>query len=204
MEDEAYRNAWDALEVHLSENEKKRVRRFCSLQDVLSMVTEISERHHKSRRKMEKMGRVLNNCSTTIDVLGQYQPGYTALVWGSIRLLLQVRSSQSVPGDLLTAVKGSLNYCNTLGGLAAMLTEIGDNIPRLDMYSHIYPTARMKNLFSKLSVAIAEFCTDAIIFFKKSGLSMTFSPYSFKANKPLQGGISPLFGLLSKSASRVP
>ncbi|KAI5843805.1 hypothetical protein DFP73DRAFT_594816 [Morchella snyderi] len=160
----AYRDAMEALEARLSDDEKKHIGPSCGLRDVLGVVNDARGLYYKSskkRDKVEKMAKVLNCYSGAIDAATQHHPEYTSLVWGSMKFILQV----------------SLNYFEILSGLSTMLIEIGDNLGRFDLYLQIYPSKRMKSICSKLYAAIVGFFKDAIIFFKKSRLRRYFSAF---------------------------
>jgi hypothetical protein len=75
------------------------------------------------------------------DVISQHHPEYVALGWGALKFFL-------------TAV---INHEDVNTALATALLEIGDLLPRVELASSLYPTARMKSAITTLYAYLLKF-----------------------------------------------
>jgi hypothetical protein len=103
--------------------------------------------------------QTLNQYSGVLDIVAQWHPEYSALVWGSIKWLLLI----------------AMNYISLAQRIADMLEEIGDNLPRFLLYQQLLPTSRMSQVISKLYAAVIEFLYCTIIYFHRSRIRRYFS-----------------------------
>jgi hypothetical protein len=105
----------------------------------------------KGKGKLQSLVEILDHYSPILDVLSQSHSDYTALLWGTMRWLLQV----------------TMNYFKLLRRLSVMLEEIGDNLPRFMLYERIFSTDHMSRIISKLYAAIIQFLYEAVAFWKR-------------------------------------
>ncbi|KAI9887893.1 MAG: hypothetical protein M1823_000281 [Watsoniomyces obsoletus] len=160
----AYRAALRDFQSRLSDKERNKLRSFQTIQDVFSVVNEA--RVSKCSREdggstAERVSRTLNVYAKSIDIIVSSNPEYAALLWGSMRFLLQV----------------SLNYFDLFTGLSNLICGIGDNLERFEMYLHAYPTARMKAFSYRLYAIVIAFFKDAILFYKQSRWKKLFTAF---------------------------
>lgn len=98
---------------------------------------------------------VLDHFSGVFDVLSQCDFSYMTLIWGSLKLVLMTAKS----------------HYDTLYKFTDMMVVIGTNLARIELYRHIFPTARMLQLVSQLYAAIVEFLQGFILYLQKKTYS---------------------------------
>ncbi|KUI73445.1 hypothetical protein VM1G_08951 [Cytospora mali] len=103
------------------------------------------------RRKIALFVDVLDHFSGVFDVLSQCDFGYMTLIWGSLKFVLMIAKS----------------HYETLYKFTDMMIEIGTNLARIELYRHIFPTARMLQLVSQLYAAVVEFLQGFILYLKQ-------------------------------------
>lgn len=150
---EAYETALQALQSTLSPTELASVQLTTSVEELYAVAERVESlcSRLKNKGRLQSLVEVLDHYSPILDVLSQSHSDYTALLWGSIKWLLQV----------------TMNYFRLLKRLSTMLEEIGDNLPRFMLYERILPTNHMFRIISKLYAAIIQFLYEAIAFWKR-------------------------------------
>ncbi|KAI3326320.1 hypothetical protein HD806DRAFT_532967 [Xylariaceae sp. AK1471] len=146
---EAYKEAVSRFSAALTQDERKRllVRSVNSLDEVQSMVHTALTRYtdRKSQSKAAKwLGRLssrINFYGNIMDVLVQHHPEYVSLAWGAFKFLfLAVQNHETV-----------------LALLTKALSRIADALPRVEFYSLLYPTARMRIAVEELFAHLLRF-----------------------------------------------
>ena len=166
----AYKTAIQALSSTLSTGELAEVQATKSIEELHAVAEQVQILFSRSKRKgrLQSLVEVLDHYSPVLDVLSQSHSDYTALIWGSMRWLLQI----------------TMNYFRLLRRLATMLEEIGHSLPRFMLYQRVLPTDHMSRIISKLYAAIIQFLSEAITFwishkFRKFVLAF-WSPFEIK------------------------
>jgi len=95
------------------------------VKDLHDIATKTQNLSRRGTGKVRNMVQTLNQYSGVLDVVSQWHPEYSALVWGTIKWLLLI----------------AMNYINLTQRIAAMLEEIGDNLPRCLLTSGCGPQA---------------------------------------------------------------
>ncbi|KAJ9605959.1 hypothetical protein H2200_009808 [Cladophialophora chaetospira] len=117
------------------------------VQDVLDVVNKSMEEYQsqrensKVRKWLERLSRRIRFYDGVLDVLAQFHPEYTALVWGSIKFL----------------IVALVNHGDHIAILAKALSHIADILPRVELKSMLYPTPRMKAAVTDLCGHILRF-----------------------------------------------
>ena len=148
----------------------------CDASQVLdiAMTAQARCRKGKAKQLLIQLIESLNAYARVFDVLCQFQPGITTLVWGSMRWLLQI----------------SMNYISLIQRISYILVEIGISLPRLQFYEKILPSDRIRRTTAELYAAIIEFLCPAIIFFNKHPIrkfiSAMWSPFKTQFGAALQ------------------
>ena len=126
---EAYNTAVKTLSSTLSTSELADVQATKSIEELHAVAeqVQISFSHSKRKGRLQSLVEILDHYSPVLDVLSQSHSEYTALLWGSMKWLLQV----------------TMNYFRLLKRLATMLDEIGHSLPRFMLYERILPTDHM-------------------------------------------------------------
>jgi hypothetical protein len=122
-----------------------------SVRDLHNVATEAQNLKQRGKGRIRNMVQTLNQYSGVLDIVAQWHPEYSALVWGS------------------------MNYINLTQRIADMLEEIGDNLPRFVLYQRLLPTTRMSQVISKLYAAVIEFLYCTIVYFHRSRIRRYFS-----------------------------
>ena len=126
---EAYHTALKTLSSTLSTSELADVQATKSIEELHAVAeqVQISFSHSKRKGRLQSLVEILDHYSPVLDVLSQSHSEYTALLWASMKWLLQV----------------TMNYFRLLKRLATMLDEIGHSLPRFMLYERILPTDHM-------------------------------------------------------------
>lgn len=156
----AYESALDILKSTLTAEEYQTpwLRRQSSMQDVREAVVQALE-EYKAKSKGSKIQDWLLSCSERVvyygsifDTLAQHHPEYVALAWGAIKFLFI----------------SVLNHEELLKEICKAISNLADVLPRTELHSILYPTARMQEAVSLLYAKIMEFVVKAIKWCKKS------------------------------------
>jgi hypothetical protein len=124
-----------------------------------NVATEAQNLNQRGKGRVRNIVQTLNQYSGVLDIVAQWHPEYSALVWGSMKWLLLI----------------AMNYISLAQRIADMLEEIGDNLPRFLLYQRLLPTSRMSQVISKLYAAVIEFLYCTIIYFHRSRIRRYFS-----------------------------
>jgi hypothetical protein len=108
---EAYTIAHRSLPKTLSHDELSQIQATSSVKDLHDIATKTQNLSRRGTGRIRNMVQTLDQYSGVLDIVSQWHPEYSALVWGSIKWLLLV----------------AMNYINLTQRIAAMLEEIGDN-----------------------------------------------------------------------------
>jgi hypothetical protein len=155
---EAYTIAHRSLQKTLSRDELSQIQATSSVKDLHDIATKTQNLSRRGTGRIRNMVQTLDQYSGVLDIVSQWHPEYSALVWGSIKWLLLV----------------AMNYINLTQRIAAMLEEIGDNLPRFLLYQQLWPTSRMSKVLSKLYAAIIEFLYCTITYFHRRRIRRYF------------------------------
>lgn len=182
---DAYDAAVKILESELAFNERHTIwlRNQTSMKDVHEALS-AAIREYDARPKDSKIRTWLASCSSRVmyygaifDTFSQHHPEYVSLVWGAMKFLFI----------------GVLNHEEHLIELSKAVSRIADVLPRTELHSSLYPTARMKEAVSQVYAKIVEFSVLAIKWYKKGRFSHSISaltkPFSLKY-KPLLDDIT--------------
>src|SRR5277367_5723000 len=101
----------------------RQIQETSSVRDLQNVATEAQNLNQGGKGRVRKMVQTLNQYSGVLDIVAQWHPEYSALVWGSMKWLLLM----------------AMNYINLTQRIADMLEEIGDNLPRFLLYQQLLP-----------------------------------------------------------------
>lgn len=156
----AYESALDILQSTLTAEEYQTpwLRRQSSMQEVREAVVQALA-EYKARSKGSRIQEWLLSCSERVvyygsifDTLAQHHPEYVALAWGAMKFL----------------VISVLNHEELLKEICKAIANLADVLPRTELHSILYPTARMQEAVSLLYSKIIEFIVKAIKWCKRS------------------------------------
>lgn len=103
----------------------------------------------------------MGHYSGVFDVLSQCAFGYMTLIWGSLKFVLLMAKS----------------HYDTLYKFTDLMTEIGINLPVVELYRQIFPTTRILHFVSQLYAAIVEFLQEFIIYLKQKNYRKFFGNF---------------------------
>lgn len=78
----------------------------------------------------------------------------------------------------IKVIQGLINHEKTVKGLAKALSEIADELPRVEIRSGLFPTDRMKDAVSKLCANILKFLTRAHKWYCEGSLKRTLHSFT--------------------------
>ncbi|KAK2613386.1 hypothetical protein N8I77_000304 [Diaporthe amygdali] len=90
-------------------------------------------------------------CAAIFDTFAQHHPEYVSLAWGAMKFLFI----------------SVLNHEELLSEISKAIANLADVLPRTELHSILYPTARMQEAVSLLYAKIIEFVVKAIKWCKK-------------------------------------
>lgn len=90
-------------------------------------------------------------CAAIFDTFAQHHPEYVSLAWGTMKFLFI----------------SVLNHEELLSEISKAISNLADVLPRTELHSILYPTARMQEAVSLLYAKIMEFVVKAIKWCKK-------------------------------------
>ncbi|KAL2862422.1 uncharacterized protein BJX67DRAFT_297566 [Aspergillus lucknowensis] len=108
----------------------------------------------KAQQHLDALLQRIHHYTGVIDAATQGNMGMVALVWGSIRFLVQVTSS----------------YLSMQVKLTEMLSEIGDNLGRVELFRNLYPSEHMRCTVTVLYAEIVDALRSMISFWQKRRL----------------------------------
>ncbi|KAK7697668.1 hypothetical protein SLS64_013298 [Diaporthe eres] len=155
----AYENALDILKKTLTVDEYSTpwLQRQSSMRDVRDAVVRAME-EYKAKSKGNKVQEWLSSCSERVmyygaifDTFAQHHPEYVSLAWGAMKFLFI----------------SVLNHEELLSEISKAISNLADVLPRTELHSILYPTARMQEAVSLLYAKIMEFVVKAIKWCKK-------------------------------------
>jgi hypothetical protein len=171
----AYDGAINSLQGILSQTELKRITDGNTLDNIREFIILARQKcdNKVGKSKMSRCIQVLHHYAQVFDVLSQVHADLTSLLWGSIRWLIQVCNFHSSADKSveLTMSKVSMNYITLLTRISEMLVDIGRNMPRVQLYCRLLPSAHIHRLVSEIYAAIVQFLYESIVFFKKHPFS---------------------------------
>lgn len=95
----------------------------------------------KTRKWLQGFSETICHYSQVLDVFVQHHPEYVALVWGTMKLLFV----------------SAVNHAETLKLLSTSLLEVAQRLPRVEVFSMLYPTKQFCLATESLYAAILEF-----------------------------------------------
>ncbi|KAK3901236.1 hypothetical protein C8A05DRAFT_16554 [Staphylotrichum tortipilum] len=102
----------------------------------------------KNKGRAAKFIDILHHYQGVFDVLSQAGDfNYLAVIWGGMKLMLMMAK----------------NKRELLSRITDMLVDIGLTLSRIEVYSRLFPTARMVELVSMLYAAVADFLEEVIV-----------------------------------------
>lgn len=114
------------------------------------------------QRQIARFVDTLGHYSGVFDVLSQCAFGYMTLIWGSLKFVLLMAKS----------------HYDTLFKFTDVMSQIGINLPRVELYRQIFPTTRILQFVSQLYAAIVEFLQEFIIYLKQKNYRKFFSNFT--------------------------
>jgi hypothetical protein len=90
-------------------------------------------------------------CTAIFDTFAQHHPEYVSLAWGAMKFLFI----------------SVLNHEELLSEISKAISNLADVLPRTELHSILYPTARMQEAVSLLYAKIMQFVVKAIKWCKK-------------------------------------
>lgn len=106
----------------------------------------------KAAKWLQRLSISIHHYSNIFDVLIQHHPEYVALAWGAMKLLFV----------------GVVNHEKTVTLLAKSLAEIAERLPRWEIKSQLYQTARMREALEEAYALILEFLCRAHSWYNES------------------------------------
>lgn len=128
-----------------------------------------SRRFPKARKWLEKSISRIDHFSNIINIFISHNPEYVALVWGAIKLVLQVGSARLITQDeypresltfadvAFTTPKSAQNHENTMGLIAKGISQIAEKLSHIELATVLYPTERMREAVGRLYADIIQF-----------------------------------------------
>ncbi|KAI1385930.1 uncharacterized protein F4822DRAFT_445757 [Hypoxylon trugodes] len=121
----------------------------------------------------------MRSFAVVVDVLTQTSPNPTSLIWGAIRLLLEVCPESNPHNDehnFKVMAHISSRSFQIVNDISRMLVELSSTLPLFEQWLRLFPTAH----FAELSDAITQtflgylsFLVDAILYFRRSAFLNT-------------------------------
>lgn len=193
----ARRHAVDAY--HDAILQLKQVLKTGDLDNILSPSSTVTELHKVAigiqraqtnvleQRQIARFVETLSHYSGVFDVLSQCAFGYMTLIWGSLKFVLLMAKS----------------HYDTLFKFTDVMSQIGINLPRVELYRQIFPTTRILQFVSQLYAAIVEFLQEFIVYLKQKTYRKFFGnltrPFDLQFGR-LVGRIQSLEQTIDKDA----
>ncbi|KIW21619.1 hypothetical protein PV08_02199 [Exophiala spinifera] len=165
-----------------------------SIADVVCAVEKARERYErrrsdsKARSFLVEVSRRLVYYGNVMDVMVQHHPEYVSLAWGTMKLLCGAVVENEKLG--MTIVTG--------------LCEIGDALPRTELFLELYPTDAMKNAVTSIYTWILRFLTRALKWYEEGkirhALNAVIKPAALQYDD-IMSGIRCACQLMSHRAS---
>ncbi|KAH8747459.1 hypothetical protein F5883DRAFT_509694 [Diaporthe sp. PMI_573] len=155
----AYESALDNLKSTLTAEEYQTpwLQHQSSMGDVRNAVVRALE-EYQTKSKGNKIQEWLSSCSERVmyygaifDTFAQHHPEYVSLAWGAMKFLFI----------------SVLNHEELLSEISKAISNLADVLPRTELHSILYPTARMQEAISLLYAKIMQFVVKAIKWCKK-------------------------------------
>lgn len=152
----------------------KQVLKTDDLDNILSPASTVTELHKVAigiqraqanvleQRQIARFVDTLSHYSGVFDVLSQCAFGYMTLIWGSLKFVLLMAKS----------------HYDTLLRFTDVMSQIGINLPRVELYRKIFPTTRMLQFVSQLYAAIVEFLREFIVYLKQKNHRKFFGNFT--------------------------
>lgn len=153
----------------------KQVLKTDDLDDILSPSSTVTELHKVAigiqraqtnileKRQIARFVETLSHYSGVFDVLCQCDSfGYMTLIWGSLKFVLLMAKA----------------HYETLFKFTDVMSQIGINLPRVELYRQIFPTTRILQFVSQLYAAIVEFLQEFIIYLKQKNYRKFFANFT--------------------------
>ncbi|KAF7534382.1 hypothetical protein G7054_g6263 [Neopestalotiopsis clavispora] len=151
------------------------------VQAVLERCTKTyTERRNSSKVKLwlQKLSSKINYYGNIMDVLVQHHPEYVSLAWGTFKFLF-------------VAVQ---NHEAVVSFLAKALARISDALPRMEFYSILYPTDRMRNLIQDVFSQLLEFFCRAFEWYREG----TFKHIIHSITRPVELSYEDIVGRIEE------
>ncbi|KAI0892763.1 hypothetical protein F4806DRAFT_478076 [Annulohypoxylon nitens] len=100
-----------------------------------------SQTHSKAKAWLRTFSSKVKFYGDILDVLVEHHPEYVALIWGAMKLLFT----------------SFVNHDKTITKLAEGLSQIAEELPRVELLSQLYPTDKMKTSIAELNAYILRF-----------------------------------------------
>ena len=172
---------WDLAFEHCKTRlPPKELARVIQISNYDQLKTAIDDLRHKTRQKstMRMFNRLepfLQNLQSFQGVIGaaiQSNPSIAALVWGGIKMVLEVNVKRLMLGEnsfnYLSGIKLSLRLTNAFEKIASGMCRINQILPRVESYHNLLPlTPELNQAIVNVYEAIVEFCFETIKILRK-------------------------------------
>jgi hypothetical protein len=159
----------------LTKDDKKRIniavlkeQNIGGIAELLNAIGLVKAKFHGTRgvheAVVQKIAHTLSQYAAVVDIMIQQQPNITAVVWGSIRFLLQVKSPTRYMHMIrLTSYwsQVAVNESEVIEAIGEGLADIVEQIARWHKYLQLYPTSSLKEKISSLYAQIINFLVRA-------------------------------------------
>ncbi|KAK8121674.1 hypothetical protein PG984_010344 [Apiospora sp. TS-2023a] len=145
-------SAYHSILGKLNSNGKMKLASNQSIEDLHSTVQSCMDQYtgkrasSKARVWLSRFSSKINYYGNILDVLVQHHPEYVSLAWGAFKFLF-------------VAVQ---NHESVIALLAKALSRIGDSLPRVEFYTVLYSTERIKVAVVELYAQLLEFFDRAL------------------------------------------
>ncbi|KAH8754096.1 hypothetical protein F5883DRAFT_186893 [Diaporthe sp. PMI_573] len=114
------------------------------------------------QRQVARFVDTLGHYSGVFDVLSQCAFGYMTLIWGGLKFVLLMAKS----------------HYDTLFKFTDIMSQIGINLPRVELYRQVFPTTRILQFVSQLYAAVVEFLQEFITYLKQKNYRKFFGSFT--------------------------
>jgi hypothetical protein len=206
------KDAFDAAVLRfsavLTQDERKRllVGNINSLDEIQSMVhtalTRYNDKRSQSKTKkwLSRLASRISFYGNVIDVLVQHHPEYVSLAWGAFKFMFMV-SDGHLSARLTTYhyYQAVQNHESVMAVLAKALSRIADALPRVEFYSILYPTARMRVAVEELFAHLLRFFVRALDWYQEN----TFSHIIHSITRPPEIRYQDTLELIDELSRRI-
>ncbi|KAL4768997.1 hypothetical protein BDW60DRAFT_109780 [Aspergillus nidulans var. acristatus] len=157
----AYQDAMAQFRAHLHSDDFQKISRSTTFSDVVAELVVCKNAQQKGTRKqgksqqhLDKLLERIHHYSSVIDSAAQGSPELVNVVWASIKFLVQVTSS----------------YLSMQVKLISMLSEIAENIGRVELFRDLFPSDHMRCTVAMLYAEVVDALRSMITFWQRRRL----------------------------------